>query len=121
MSVEKINLREKLARFDDHFSPKVIAELNGQMVKLVKFQGPFVWHHHDAEDEAFLVLEGRFCMEFHDREVWLEAGEMLVVPRGVEHRPNAPEPVAVMLFEPAATLNTGNVHGERTVERLDRI
>jgi mannose-6-phosphate isomerase-like protein (cupin superfamily) len=121
MSVEKINLSEKLSRFDDHYHPKVIAELNGQMVKLVKFQGPFVWHHHEAEDELFLVLEGRFCMEFRDRAVWLEQGEMLVVPRGVEHRPYAPEPVAVMLFEPAATLNTGNVRGERTVEQLERI
>lgn len=119
--MEKINLKEKLSRFDDHFSPKLIAELNGQHVKLVKFQGPFVWHHHDAEDELFLVLAGRFCMEFRDREVWLEAGEMLVVPRGVEHRPNAAEEVAVMLFEPAATLNTGNVRNERTVEDLQRL
>jgi len=119
--MEKINLIEKLARFDAHYVPKVIAELNGQMVKLVKFQGPFVWHHHDAEDELFLVVAGRFCMEFRDRMVWLEEGEMLVVPRGVEHRPNAPEEVAVLLFEPAATLNTGNLRDERTVEELERI
>ncbi|HYL06494.1 MAG TPA: cupin domain-containing protein [Thermoanaerobaculia bacterium] len=119
--MEKINLLEKLSKFDDHFSPKVIAELNGQMVKLSKFQGPFVWHHHENEDELFLVLAGRFCMELRDREVWLETGDMLVVPRGVEHRPNAPEEVAVLLFEPAATLNTGNVRGERTVENLERI
>jgi len=119
--MEKINLLEKLSRFDDHFNPRVIAELNGQMVKLVKFQGPFVWHHHDAEDELFLVLAGRFCMELRDREVWLEKGDMLVVPRGVEHRPHAPEEVAVLLFEPAATRNTGNVNGELTVEKLERI
>ena len=119
--MEKINLKEKLARFDDHFSQKLIAELNGQHVKLVKFKGPFVWHHHDVEDELFLVLAGRFCMEFRDREVWLEAGEMLVVPHGVEHRPNAPEEVAVMLFEPAATVNTGNVRNERTIEELQRL
>jgi len=119
--MEKINLLEKLSRFDDHFNPRVIAELNGQMVKLVKFQGPFVWHHHDAEDELFLVLAGRFCMELRDREVWLEKGDMLVVPRGVEHRPYAPEEVAVLLFEPAATRNTGNVNGELTVEELERI
>ena len=120
-SVDKINLIEKLSRFDDHFRPKVIAELNGQMVKLVKFQGPFVWHHHNVEDELFLVLAGRFCMEFRDRMVWLEEGEMLVVPRGVEHRPYAPEEVAVLLFEPAATLNTGNLRDERTVEELERL
>ncbi|HVR07089.1 MAG TPA: cupin domain-containing protein [Thermoanaerobaculia bacterium] len=119
--MEKINLLEKLSRFDDHFNPRVIAELNGQMVKLVKFQGPFVWHHHDAEDELFLVLAGRFCMELRDREVWLEKGDMLVVPRGVEHRPHAPEEVAVLLFEPAATRNTGNVNGELTVEKLERL
>lgn len=119
--MDKINLRQKLARFDDHFKPKVVAELNGQMVKLVKFQGPFVWHHHDAEDELFLVLEGRFCMELRDRMVWVEEGEMLVVPRGVEHRPYAPEEVSVLLFEPAATLNTGNVRDALTVEDLDRI
>jgi mannose-6-phosphate isomerase-like protein (cupin superfamily) len=119
--VDKINLSEKLARFQDHFSPKVIAELNGQQVKLVKLQGPFVWHHHDAEDELFLVLAGRLCMELRDREVWLEEGEMLVVPRGVEHRPNAPQEVSVLLFEPAATLNTGNLRNERTVEELERL
>jgi mannose-6-phosphate isomerase-like protein (cupin superfamily) len=119
--MEKINLAEKLASFSEHFKQRVVAELNGQMVKLAKFQGPFVWHHHEAEDELFLVLKGRFCMEFRDREVWLEEGEMLVVPRGVEHRPNAPEEVAVMLFEPATTLNTGNVRNQLTHEDLERI
>lgn len=119
--MEKIDLYEKLSKFDDHFSPKVIASLNGQLVKLVKFQGPFVWHHHDTEDELFLVLDGRFCMEFRDRMVWVEEGEMLVVPHGVEHRPVATEEVSVLLFEPASTLNTGNVRNEHTVEELERL
>jgi mannose-6-phosphate isomerase-like protein (cupin superfamily) len=119
--MDKINLASKLALFSDHWSPKVIADLNGQQVKLVKFQGEFVWHHHDTEDELFLVLDGRFRMDFRDRQVWLEAGELIVVPRGVEHRPFADEEVAVLLFEPASTLNTGDVVERRTVERLERL
>jgi|SRR5579883_554782 len=118
---EKVNLREKLSRFGDYWNPRVVGELNGQQVKLVKFKGEFVWHHHDHEDELFLVVAGRFRMEFRDRRVWLEEGEFLVVPRGVEHRPVADEEVAVMLFEPATTLNTGNVQNERTVAELERI
>jgi mannose-6-phosphate isomerase-like protein (cupin superfamily) len=118
---EKVNLREKLSRFSDHWNPRVVGELNGQQVKLVKFKGEFVWHHHDHEDELFLVVAGRFRMEFRDRHVWLEEGEFLVVPRGVEHRPVAEEEVAVMLFEPATTLNTGNVRNERTIEELERV
>jgi mannose-6-phosphate isomerase-like protein (cupin superfamily) len=93
--------------------------LNGQQVKLVRFQGEFVWHHHEAEDELFLVVGGRFRMEFRDRQVWLEKGEFLIVPRGVEHRPVAEEEALVLLFEPATTLNTGNVRNERTREKLD--
>lgn len=119
--MDKVNLAEKLGRFSEHWKPKVVAELNGQQVKLVKFQGPFVWHHHDHEDELFLVVKGRFRMEFRDRSEWIEEGEMIVVPRGVEHRPVAEEECAVMLFEPATTLNTGNVQNERTVPELDRI
>jgi mannose-6-phosphate isomerase-like protein (cupin superfamily) len=119
--MEKISLREKLALFGEHWKPKIVGELNGQQVKLVKFQGSFVWHHHDNEDELFLVVKGRFRMEFRDRHVWLEEGEFLVVPRSVEHRPVAEEEAHVLLFEPASTLNTGNVRNERTVERLDRI
>ena len=119
--MEKINLAEKLSSFSDHFKQRVIAELNGQMVKLVKFQGPFVWHHHEHEDELFLVVKGRFRMEFRDRHVWLEEGEFLIVPRGVEHRPVADEEAHVLLFEPASTLNTGNVQNERTAAHLDRI
>ncbi|MDX2029247.1 MAG: cupin domain-containing protein [Blastocatellia bacterium] len=119
--MEKVNLREKLSRFTEHWSPKIAGELNGQHVKLVKFQGEFVWHHHEHEDEMFLVIDGRFRMDFRDREVWLEAGEFLIVPRGVEHRPVAEREVSVMLFEPAGTRNTGNIEGELTVADPQRI
>jgi mannose-6-phosphate isomerase-like protein (cupin superfamily) len=118
----KVNLAEKLALFQEHFQPKVIAELNGQQVKLVKFASEFVWHHHEHEDELFLVLSGRFRMEFRDHNVELAAGELIVVPRGLEHRPVAVDgEVAVMLFEPASTLNTGNVVNERTVAALEHL
>ena len=110
--MDKINLAQKLATFDDHWNPRIVAELNGQHVKLTKFQGPFVWHHHEHEDELFLVIEGRFRMDFRDRQEWIEEGEFLIVPRGVEHRPVAEEEVAVLLFEPASTLNTGNVQDD---------
>lgn len=119
--MEKINLRQKLDSFTDHWSPKIVAELNGQHVKLAKFQGEFVWHHHEHEDELFMVLKGRFKMELRDRDIWLEEGEFLVVPRGVEHRPVAEEEVQILLFEPASTLNTGNVEGERTVREPRKI
>jgi len=118
---DKVNLAAKFATFAEHWKPKIAAELNGQQVKLVKFLGAFVWHHHEAEDELFLVVKGRFRMEFGDRYVWLEQGDFLVVPRGVEHRPFAEEEVHVLLFEPASTLNTGNVQNERTVAKLDHI
>lgn len=118
---EKVNLREKLARFSDHWNPKIVGELNGQHVKLVKFQGEFVWHRHDDEDELFLVVKGRFRMEFRDRHVWLDEGEFLIVPRGVEHRPVAEGEAHVLLFEPASTLNTGNVRNERTRVELERL
>ena len=121
MSVEKVNMGQKFASFDEHWSPKIAGELNGQHVKLVKLLGEFVWHHHDEEDELFLVVKGRFRMEFRDREVWIEEGEFIVVPRGVEHRPVAEEEAHVLLFEPASTLNTGNVRTGRTVVELDRI
>jgi mannose-6-phosphate isomerase-like protein (cupin superfamily) len=119
--MEKINLGDKLALFADHWNPRVAGELNGQQVKLVKFSGPFVWHHHETEDELFLVVKGRFRMELRDGDVWLDEGEFLIVPHGVEHRPVAEEEVHVLLFEPATTLNTGNVENERTVAVLDRI
>ena len=119
--IGKANLAEKLALFHDHWNPKVVGELNGQHVKLVKFRGEFVWHHHDHEDELFLVVKGRFVMEFRDRQVRLEEGEFLIVPRGIEHRPVAEEEVHVLLFEPAGTLNTGDVQHERTVRDPERI
>lgn len=117
----KINLAEKFGRFTDHWSPKIVAALNGQHVKLVKFQGPFVWHQHEQEDELFLVVRGAFRMEFRDRTVELSEGELLVVPRGVEHRPVADTEVCVLLFEPASTVNTGDAGGERTVAQPDWI
>jgi mannose-6-phosphate isomerase-like protein (cupin superfamily) len=120
-TVNKVNLGEKFALFADHWSPKVVGDLNGQQVKLVKFRGEFVWHKHDGEDELFLVVRGRFRMEFRGRQVWLEEGEFLIVPRGVEHRPVAEQEVHVLLFEPAATLNTGDVRNERKVDHLDRL
>jgi mannose-6-phosphate isomerase-like protein (cupin superfamily) len=112
----KVNLREAFARFTEQWSPKLVAELNGQHVRIVKVEGEFVWHRHDDEDELFLVVEGRLRIELRDRVVELEEGELLVVPRGVEHRPVATEEAWVLLFEPAATVNTGNVRGDRTVE-----
>ncbi len=120
--MDKVNLEQKLAAFTDYFNPRIVGELNGQHVKLVKAKGDFVWHHHDAEDELFLVVKGRFRMEFRDRVVWVEEGEFLVVPRGVEHRPMAEEEVHILLFEPASTLNTGNAEdSELTRRELERI
>jgi mannose-6-phosphate isomerase-like protein (cupin superfamily) len=119
--MDKVNIAEKLSQFTEQWSPKVVGELNGQYVKLVKFQGPFVWHHHDNEDEMFLVVEGSFVMKFRDRDVTLNAGEFIVVPRGVEHMPVAEEEAQVMLFEPKSTLNTGNVRNERTRENLESL
>ena len=114
-NIQPVNLRKKLSLFDAHWDPKIVGELNGQHVKLVKFQGEFVWHQHEREDELFMVLRGRFVMEFRDRQIALEAGECLIVPRGVEHRPVAEHEVDVLLFEPATTLNTGNVVTDRTI------
>jgi mannose-6-phosphate isomerase-like protein (cupin superfamily) len=112
--MSKVNLSEKFALFNEHWKPKLVGELNGQHVKLVKFQGPFVWHQHENEDEMFLVIRGRFRMEYRDRTEWIEAGEFVIVPRGTEHRPVADEEVEVMLFEPASTVNTGDSPGEMT-------
>jgi mannose-6-phosphate isomerase-like protein (cupin superfamily) len=119
--MEKVNIGEKLALFSDHWNPRVVGELNGQHVKLVKFQGEFVWHDHAAEDELFLVVRGNFRMEFRDRSVTLKAGEFLIVPRGVEHRPVADQEVEVMLFEPAQIKHTGDVESELTVHQFERI
>ena len=118
---KKVRLDDAMARITKHWHPLVIAELNGQLVKAVKFLGEFTWHHHEHEDELFLVTKGRFRMEFRDRVVELGAGEMIVVPRGVEHRPVADAEVEVLLFEPASTLNTGNVRNERTRDVLERL
>lgn len=119
--MNKVNLAEKFSTFTEHWSPKIAGELNGQHVKLVKFQGPFTWHHHEQEDEMFLVVKGSFIMEFRDKNVTLNEGEFIIVPRGVEHRPNAPQEVEVLLFEPAGTLNTGNVDNEFTKKELKSI
>ncbi len=119
--MKKVNIEEKLSQIHDQWNPRIVGDLNGQHVKLVKFQGEFVWHHHDDEDELFLVIKGRFRMDFRDRKVWLDEGEFLIVPRGVDHRPVAPEEVHVLLFEPASTLNTGNVLDALTVHEPNRI
>jgi mannose-6-phosphate isomerase-like protein (cupin superfamily) len=119
--MDKINVKEKLELFNEHWQPKIVGELNGQMVKLVKFQGPFTWHHHETEDEMFMVVKGRFRMEYRDRSVWIEEGEFVIVPHGIEHRPVAEEEAHVLLFEPASTLNTGNVVDELTQTELERI
>ena len=119
--VDKVNLAQKLALFSEPWSPKIVGELNGQHVKVVKLQGPFVWHHHEAEDELFLVLHGQLRMELRDRTVDVAPGEFIIIPRGVEHRPVADAEVHVLLFEPASTLNTGNVREERTAEHPQRL
>lgn len=119
--MEKVDLAASFTRITDYYNPRIAGELNGQMVKLVRFKGPFVWHSHAHEDEMFLVVAGEFRMELRDRNINLSAGQFLIVPRGVEHRPVAEREVEVMLFEPASTLNTGNVRNELTREQLDRL
>jgi mannose-6-phosphate isomerase-like protein (cupin superfamily) len=119
--MEKVNIHEKLALFSDHWNPRVVGELNGQHVKLVKFQGEFVWHDHADEDEMFLVVHGSFRMDFRDRSVTLNEGDFIIVPRGVEHRPVAEQEVEVMLFEPAQIKHTGDVESEMTVHEFQRI
>lgn len=116
--MHRINLAEKLALFSTHWDPKIVAELNGQHVKLAKIHGEFVWHHHEHEDELFLVLRGGFRMEYRDRTVELREGDMVVVPRGVEHRPVAEHECSILLFEPASTVNTGNAGGALTRDQL---
>jgi len=119
--MDKVNLREKLALFSDHWNPRVVGELNGQHVKVVKFQGEFVWHDHADEDEFFLVLRGSFRMDFRDKSVILSEGDFIIVPRGVEHRPVAEHEVEVILFEPAQIRHTGDVESDLTVHRYGRI
>jgi mannose-6-phosphate isomerase-like protein (cupin superfamily) len=117
----KINLAEKFSRITEHYDPRIAGELNGQMVKLVKFKGEFTWHHHENEDEMFLVIKGSFDMHFRDRAETINEGEFIIVPRGVEHKPVADEEVEVLLFEPASTLNTGNVENAFTKKKLKTI
>src|SRR5271170_7178128 len=119
--MSKINIAGKFDKIAEHYKPHIAAELNGQYIKFVKFNGEFVFHHHEHEDEMFLVVKGRFRMEFRDRQEWIEEGEFIVVPHGVEHRPVAEEECWILLFEPASTLNTGNIVNERTVAQLERV
>jgi mannose-6-phosphate isomerase-like protein (cupin superfamily) len=121
MMLEKINLNEKLATFSNHWSPKLVGRVNDTDIRLVKFQGEFHWHHHEREDELFLVLKGSFIMRLRDGDVTVNEGEFILIPKGTEHMPYAPEEVHVMLIEPSSTLNTGNVLNERTVEVLEKI
>ena len=118
---DKVNIDKKFATFSDYWSPKIAGELNESYVKLVKLKGEFVWHHHENEDELFLVTKGHLLIKFRDREVWLDEGEFLIIPRGVEHCPVAEQEVHVMLLEPKTTLNTGNVENERTVSKPGRV
>ena len=119
--MQSVNLVQKFTLFDDYWSPKIAGELNDAYVKLVKLKGEFVWHHHAAEDELFLVIKGRLLLRLRDREVWVNEGEFAIVPKGVDHLPVARDEVHVLLIEPKSTLNTGNVRNERTVQQLDRI
>lgn len=119
--MDKVNLSEKLALFSDYWSPRIVGELNGQHVKLAKLKGEFIWHQHEQEDEMFLVLEGRLRMELRDQVLELEAGEFVIIPRGTEHRPVAAEEVAVLLFEPVGTLNTGDQQHAFTKSDLESI
>lgn len=121
MELQKISLAQKLSLFNDHWNPRIIGELNGQAVKLAKLKGEFVWHKHDNEDELFLVLKGELTMQLRDKDIHLQEGDMIIVPRGVEHRPVAHKEVSVLLFEPLTTLNTGDVTSELTRQDLEKI
>jgi mannose-6-phosphate isomerase-like protein (cupin superfamily) len=119
--MEKVNIKEKFSRFHDHWNPRIIGELNGQQVKAAKLKGEFIWHHHAQEDEMFLVTKGKLKMEFRDKTVEIAEGEFIIVPRGVEHKPIAEDEVELLLFEPASTLNTGNIINDVTKSFLDKI
>jgi mannose-6-phosphate isomerase-like protein (cupin superfamily) len=122
MEIQKVNISEKLGLFKDHWNPRIIGELNGQHIKLAKFQGEFIWHKHDNEDEMFLVLEGSFKMHLRDKTIEINKGEFVIIPKGIEHKPSAENEVHIMLFEPASTLNTGNhSESELTKKNLDWI
>jgi mannose-6-phosphate isomerase-like protein (cupin superfamily) len=119
--MDKVNISEKFSQFTDYYNPRIVGELNGQHVKATKLKGEFIWHHHDHEDELFLVVKGTLKMELRDKTVEINEGEFLIVPRGVEHKPVADEEVHILLFEPASTLNTGNVENEKTRKQLEKI
>lgn len=119
--MEKVNLAQKFSLFEEHWSPKIAGEINDSYVKLVKFKGEFVWHHHETEDEMFLVVKGNLVIKLRDRDVQLKEGEFLIIPHGVEHMPVAEDEVHVLLLEPKSTLNTGNLKNDRTLETLQRI
>ncbi len=119
--METINLAQKFGLFDEHWSPKIVGELNDSYVKIVKLQGEFVWHQHETEDELFLVIKGALLIKLRDRDIWLHEGEFAIIPRGVEHLPVAEEEAQVLLLEPKSTLNTGNVQDEHTVTRPERL
>jgi mannose-6-phosphate isomerase-like protein (cupin superfamily) len=121
MSLHKVSIAEKLELFSDYFNPRIVGELNGQHVKLVKFKGEFIWHHHEKEDEMFLVIHGAFTMELRDKNIYLQKGDFIIIPKGTEHRPVAEEEVHIMLFEPADTLNTGNEITDLTRTSLENI
>ena len=120
-AIRRVNLNEMFGRFQDQWKPKIVGEVNDSFVKLVKFKGEFVWHHHDHEDEMFLVVKGRMRMQLRNEEIQVAPGEFIIIPHGVEHKPVADEETEVLLFEPNSTLNTGNVRNERTVPTLDRL
>jgi mannose-6-phosphate isomerase-like protein (cupin superfamily) len=119
--MDKVNLAQKFAAFNDYWSPKIAGEINDFYVKLVKVKGEFVWHHHDNEDELFLIIKGRLLIKFRDRDLYLNAGEFVIIPKGIEHCPVAEEEVHMLLLEPKTTLNTGNIENERTVSNPDHI
>lgn len=119
--MDKVNLAEKFSLFADHWSPKIVGELNDSYVKVVKLKGEFVWHHHEKEDEMFLVVKGKLLIRLRDRDLWLQEGEFVIIPKGVEHLPVAEEETHILLLEPKTTLNTGNVRSERTLANLQRI
>ena len=119
--MDKVDLTQKFSLFDEYWSPKIVGELNGQVVKIAKLKGQFIWHHHELEDEFFMVVKGRMVIELRDQDVPLEEGEFFIVPRGVEHKPVAADEAHILMFEPKSTLNTGNVQSERTVQRPETI
>ena len=119
--MEKVNLNQKFSLIQDYWSPKIAGEINDSYVKLVKFKGEFVWHHHDTEDELFLVVKGKLLIKLRDRDIWLQEGEFVIIPKGIDHLPIADEEAHVILLEPKTTLNTGNTQNERTVTNLEQI